>query len=728
MASALDVYAPCPCGSGKKVKFCCGNALSEMDRVSRLHEKHQPQQALDALQKISQQYPEAPIVPITRAQLLMEQQRFDEAAALMRDFTKQHNEIGHGHALLAMAYFLDVGFHEAKPEIHRAFQVCTQSSPEVLSSLAMHIADDLLESNPMAAREHLGLALRLAKDKEDRSALFQQLMKLDGSPQIPYPLRSTHHLEKIDPPEGHEKDLKNANRMSMHGCWEIAGKLYQKVSDALPNHWGLWKNIGLCRIWDDNLTGAVEALRKACELATDFESAVECETMAQLLEINDVEDKTPVKVTRLKLKSTSKVLSVLDEIPRCLRLPPQEEQVQGIDVVGRYLFLEFAPATEDSTSGERDPVIQAEVAVYDVDAGEIKHGTISISSIDGSARDAAVQIIQDALGEEVIPFEPHEYAHNHDHDGDECSHDHDCNEPLVRHEITIREALTEIVPMQVKHYFGKRPDSARRRAWRKQHAHDFLQNHWYQLPLKRLGGKSPKEAAADPSLKVKLCAAIYALDAIAHVATNNISLNVVRQELGIEPEAPLTANDETIDTLSVMQSHRLPLQELSSDQLSHVMQRSLLVRHVPFTFAVMSEISKRGLEHLKGLTVEQFARMFANVARELGERDLALEWVVRGRAEGEQGEDFGQKVEWAMLEFELRLENPQDPALPPLVDRLWNYFGVKLPQLRTALEPALREFGLPVPGETKSGLVLPESMTVGANATAETPKLWLPGT
>lgn len=724
MASGLDVYAPCPCGSGKKVKFCCSNALTEMERVSRLHEKHQPQQALDALNKIGQQFPEAPIVPITRAQLLMEQERFDEAASEMREFVKVHHDIGHGHALLAMAHFLDVGFHEAKPEIHRAFQVSAQSSPEVLSSLAMHVADDLLKTNPMAAREHLGLALRLARDKDDRQALFQQLMKLDGSPNIPYPLRSTHHLEKIDAPEGHEKDIKNAYRMSIHGCWEIAGKLFAKVTDKLPNHWGLWKNIGLCRIWDDDTSGAVEALRKAVEFATDFESAVECEAIAQLLEMDNIEDKSPVKVTRLKVKSTSKALSLLDDVPRCKRMPQKEEQTEGIQIVGRYLFLEFAPSDEVTTDVQQFPLIQAEVAVYDLDFGDTRHGTVSVSDIDGPGRDAALHIIESVLKEELLPFEAHEVQHQHDHDGDhDCGHDHDCNEQLMRHEITIRETLNEFVSLQRKHYFTKL-DAASRQAWRKKRAEDYLRNDWYQYSLKRLGGKTPKEAAADPSLKVKLCASIYTLDAMAHIATNNVDINDVRRELGIEPEAQVTANDETIDSLSVLQSHRLPLQELSSEQLAHVMQRALLVRHVPFTYAVMSEIAKRGLEHLKGLSVEQFCRLYCDVSNELGNHDQAVEWSVRGKEEAEKGDNFGAKVEWAMHEFELRLENPADPALPNLIDRLWNYFGNKLPKIREFMEPVLRQFNLPIPGETASGLVLPESMTVGAGGVGA--KLWVP--
>ena len=32
----IDVYAPCPCGSGKKLKFCCAPIVEDMAKVARL--------------------------------------------------------------------------------------------------------------------------------------------------------------------------------------------------------------------------------------------------------------------------------------------------------------------------------------------------------------------------------------------------------------------------------------------------------------------------------------------------------------------------------------------------------------------------------------------------------------------------------------------------------------------------------------------------------------------
>lgn len=366
MASNLDVYSPCPCGSGKKVKFCCAAVLPEMDRIVRLHEKGQLQVALDALSKLGLQFPNVPIIPITRVQLLMEGSLFSVAVDEMREFLKRHPECGNGAALLALARFMDVGFHDAKPEIHRAFQVCQQNAPDVLASLAMHLGDDFARRNPMACREHFGLALRLTTDAEERKQLFSQLMKLDSSPSFPYPLRGTHHLERLDPVEGLEKELKSAYRLSMAGCWEISAKLFQKLADRVPTNWAVWKNIGLCRAWDDNCGGSAEAFHKAAELAPDFESAVECETMAQLLELNTIEDTLALKIARYRLKTLSRSLSILDGNPRLVRMDvPRNEPANGPKTLARYLVLDFpAPADSEPVRDDNVPTILGEISVY----------------------------------------------------------------------------------------------------------------------------------------------------------------------------------------------------------------------------------------------------------------------------------------------------------------------------------------------------------------------------
>src|SRR5262245_49840541 len=43
---AVDPYALCPCGSGKKLKFCCSDLVGEIEKIHRMTEGEQPRAAL----------------------------------------------------------------------------------------------------------------------------------------------------------------------------------------------------------------------------------------------------------------------------------------------------------------------------------------------------------------------------------------------------------------------------------------------------------------------------------------------------------------------------------------------------------------------------------------------------------------------------------------------------------------------------------------------------------
>ena len=60
---AVDHYAPCPCGSGKKLKFCCGDLAAEIEKIDKLVVADQPRAALAQVEHLLAKDP-------TRASLL----------------------------------------------------------------------------------------------------------------------------------------------------------------------------------------------------------------------------------------------------------------------------------------------------------------------------------------------------------------------------------------------------------------------------------------------------------------------------------------------------------------------------------------------------------------------------------------------------------------------------------------------------------------------------------
>jgi len=70
---SIDTYAICPCGSGKKIKFCkCKDSVHELDRVLTMVEGGQLVPALDRLSSILEQHPDAAWALAIRGRLLMD--------------------------------------------------------------------------------------------------------------------------------------------------------------------------------------------------------------------------------------------------------------------------------------------------------------------------------------------------------------------------------------------------------------------------------------------------------------------------------------------------------------------------------------------------------------------------------------------------------------------------------------------------------------------------------
>ena len=86
----VDVYDLCPCGSGKKLKFCCAGIIDEMTKINRLQANDQPRQALAAIEKIEKANPENPWVGTVHAEILLSLGQVDEAQSRLDHLLKHH--------------------------------------------------------------------------------------------------------------------------------------------------------------------------------------------------------------------------------------------------------------------------------------------------------------------------------------------------------------------------------------------------------------------------------------------------------------------------------------------------------------------------------------------------------------------------------------------------------------------------------------------------------------
>ncbi len=267
-------------------------------------------------------------------------------------------------------------------------------------------------------------------------------------------------------------------------------------------------------------------------------------------------------------------------------------------------------------------------------------------------------------------------------------------------------------------------------------ARRFVEETWSATPLNRLNGRTPREAGNDAELAVKLAAAVHVLESVLDFATSPCDFQALRDSLGIAPSEPITVDDDALGNLSVMQLHRLALDGLSEEQLGHIVNRTLMIGHLPRVHAVLCEVDRRGVDKVPGLDENRFLQAMSQTCRDLGRRDEALEWIQKGRDQANEPDQFDERLTWEMRELSLRIEDRDDPKVKELIHHIWNYYGQKLPEIRENLRPLLEELGLPAPGETESGIILPGTSAVSEAAAAATSpdapqeggsKLWLPG-
>ena len=714
----LNPYDPCPCGSGKKLKFCCQNIADEMERIGRLSEGHQPRVALQQLDNLARKFPENPWIGTTRALILLELGEATTARDVLRALIEYQPDHEFVIVLLATALFQAEGLDPAKKSIHRAFQRGAKKFPSMVSGLAATMAAILAQRHlTMAAREHLALALRLSPEQR-RQELFVQLLEFDGDEGIPYPLRGTHLLPSLEGTEEQQKEIRKAQKYAAVGCWSTAADLFVLLSRSLTGSAEVWHSAGLCRAWDGDEATAAEALHRAAQLYGDIPAAVECETLAQLFDRHTTKDVIDICTYEGQIDSVGRLLTVLDEQPRLLRveLPPSVANEPNAPVAG-YQVLDRPRWTGGDLTQltlESLPRLQSHVSIYDALPEANEPPSLFLSGDRGPDLDDARSIVEAATAG-LMTWRA------------------DKPQPEVTGAIP-----TEAQPLRWRWTLPVRTPVRVSRNLKDQQWRNVLDEAWPNAPLKALGGRAPREAAADPKQQVALTAAVYMLDAHCQQHGHELNLDEMLSRFGLAPLPALEVDEHTLlSGQSVMQMHRLPIDRLTDAQLNAVVNRALLTHHNRFLYHVLkAALARPACE--KEVDLPRVHRALVELCARHGRRDEAFHWINEARAKApKEGSSFEYHWNWDMTELALRLEEPDDPALKPLLDRFVNYYSPKVPQMRGYVERMLESVGVPSPWESVS-IVTAGNVPTAAGSGVWTPdapvaassggsKLWLPG-
>jgi tetratricopeptide (TPR) repeat protein len=724
---AYDVYQPCPCGSGKKLKFCCQAIAGDMDRITKLQENGQHRMAIQALESLGRSHPGNAWILTAQTATLVDQGEVEAARESARQLIESHPEHTTGLILYALMSLSTEGYEASKAAIQRAMERAHADATGMAAALALTIADTMQGAgNVMGARQHLALAMQLVahQSQQEQQEVFMRLLEFDGNTQILYPLRSVHELQDFSSGQPEiDRLASQAMERANCGCWCDAAMLFTQAAEQQGDSAVLWQNAGLCRAWDADNLGASEALHEAAGLEADFEAAVECETIAQILDLDLSEDRVNLVAVRIPVKSLSRLITALDRHDRFARMPISRDKDPDNPTVPDALFkvLDRPVPTdqkpEDWTIDSACQVI-AEVLLYDRESRDGDTDTSSplavVIGVEDVPQTDALDIFREAAGEEIEPPP-----------GDAADQDERIvagTVPREEHFLKWEFYLPPGTPMVVYQRLER------------EKSEQVLGEVWPATPLATLDGKTPLEAAQIPELKLQRTAALSVLDAQSDRRGFVLDLQSMRQRLGVEEPQTIEVRASTsFSRFSVMALHRLPIKQLSDSQLSQVMNRALLIRHGRFLYDVLVEVLSRPT-CVKHVELDRVYRTLVDLCQQRFERDEALSWAARGRDYAQtQPKAFEKTLQWDLLSLSIRLHDPSDPNLQTLLQHIWSNYVPKLPDLRNHLMRLLEAYGLPLPAQapdgtsgstSEGGIWTPEP---AAETEGGEKKLWLPG-
>jgi predicted Zn-dependent protease len=281
---SLDPYVSCPCGSGKKFKWCCAPYYPEVEKALALEQQSQHDAALATMKELTKRHGDKPAVWGYYAQFLYNagMQERDEAA---RNKLVEQSEEAVSQALklnpnFGMAHFLRAQFRENEGELigalllyRKAADAYDPEAHDALTTVYLKIYQhETMLNRPVAARAALERAVHLQPADADIRGQFEEDFGDDG--QLPLAARKKYTFRPTAKP---------VSEALATGRFGDARKAFEDLVALTPDDPAAWFDLGVVLAWIGEQPKAVEALQKSIELETDDHRAEEAGALIEVL-------------------------------------------------------------------------------------------------------------------------------------------------------------------------------------------------------------------------------------------------------------------------------------------------------------------------------------------------------------------------------------------------------------------------------------------------------------
>ncbi len=280
---ALGPYTPCPCGSGKQFKWCCGPIYSGIERALEQEGRQQHETALRLIDEVIAAHPDKPEAWGQKARLLFLHDKVDEGEEALQKAFELNPNYPFGLLLRSQLRFGEGEIAGALLLARRAAQAYAPEAHDYLFEVYSILFEaEMKMHRPLAARAALRLAQRFNPAHQAVRETFESLFGPQG--RFPAVVRKEHPLlapATIKPERRQVWDqaLRSATSSRLGDLSQTFDQLVREDEREPAG----WFNLGLSRAWLGDNAAAVEAFLRFLELPVSDEQATTAGALTEVL-------------------------------------------------------------------------------------------------------------------------------------------------------------------------------------------------------------------------------------------------------------------------------------------------------------------------------------------------------------------------------------------------------------------------------------------------------------
>ncbi|HCK41045.1 MAG TPA: hypothetical protein DHW22_05380 [Planctomycetaceae bacterium] len=618
---AVDPYAPCPCGSGKKLKFCCSDLAADIEKVHKMVAGKQPHAALKHVVQLLEQQPSRASLLDLRVSIELSLHEFDAAQLAIETYLSAHPESAAAHAQQAILSAATQSGSQAIPMLQNALERLDDEMPlRVLEAIGAVGQALLMEGQLVAARAHLLLYAAIAPS-EDNQAL-ELLLRMNLQSGLPLIMREYLLLQSCPESVPWRATFEEASRFAARGLWRKAESILLQTRESAGAVPEVVYNLALTQGWLGNIEGFAAGLHEYAHLDVPQEEAVEAEALSQLVDpaLKDPHLETIKRTYTVgDVESLGEQLRIdgrAEEYP--LEIPPDEAQNNVRPRSTHVLLDRPTPSTGVDIQRKDIPHVIAFLSVYGkrTDREALLEVTTDRNESLSNVEALLHEIAEDSLGasteEEVV-----------------------AEKSISEESLSWRWRLPDDTPVEL------------RRTLLAEERRDAILLRWTAAPRAALKGKSPQAAVEDPELRIGLLASALIIEQAA-VDPEELSLfATLREQLKLPQHETIDPQGVDLEHLPLVRIPRLQFDALTDEQLAKLLDRTVMMGANFSTLLVAEQLASRSAAPGQDVAYRQLIRLEPNYQK-------AQQWAEKARVWSKQQQS--SLAEWVLLELELSIQ------------------------------------------------------------------------